>query len=105
MELLMAIAAYIPDSNFVGESHACLGVDFQALVVTPTTKFFGVDDGAYDSMSLGNQALLASSGFLEPDFIAHPGKLIPIGHDADCGVILFRQIPSHTDGLNGFTHG
>jgi hypothetical protein len=104
MELFMAIAANMFDSDIISEGHAGFGVDIQAPIVTPTTKFFGVDDGAHDGMSLGNQAFLTSFGFLEPDFVAHTGELIPVGHDADCGVILIGQIPSHANGLNGFSH-
>lgn len=45
-------------SGFVNEHGSCSAIDVKAPLITPFTKFFGIDGDAYDGMTLGNKQLL-----------------------------------------------
>ena len=104
MQLHSAIAAFAINSDLCDELTAGFGIDLQAAIVTPTTKFFGLDDDALDGISPGNRLLLGMYGFFEPGVI-RPGEVFPVGHDADRGVILFGCVPAEGQEFDGVSHG
>lgn len=103
MELFSAASAYLFERKVGDISTSCLGIDVQAARVTPTTKFFGVDDDALNGITAGNRALLGMHGFFEPN-VVRTGEVVPVGHDAADGFILFGRVPTEGYKFCGISH-